>query len=301
MFGILTDPGPDIAPSDYGIVYLNAGGVRHTGPNRMWVESARRWAAQGVPSLRLDLQDIGESEGEQYLDVPSLYLERQVEQVEVAIDSLRKHTGLKRFLAIGLCSGACWAFHAALRNRHVRAAILLNPSLLYWDAGADRRRILRSAASGFTAWGDWSRLIRAGIQRGDMRRSARRMVERLGRKHTENDGHIELGFETMAEAWSTLERTKKRVTLVFREGEALLAEMDAAGQLPGETNSFTRCVLVPNGGHTLRPLWAQKLVHDLIDAEVANVIRAAPPASIGKVTGSWLISAGRSYVSGAKR
>src|SRR5262249_51282548 len=264
------------------VLYLNAGGVRHVGPNRMWVESARRWAAQGVASLRLDLQGIGESEGEQYLDVPSLYENRQVDQIEIAIDSLRRHAGMKRFVAMGLCSGACWAFHAAIRNPHVRAAILLNPSLLYWDPGADRRRILRSLASGFTGWADCSRMVRSGIQRVDMQWAARRVVERLGRRRAKGGGHLRLGFETVAEAWSTFEQTRKRVTLVFREGEELLAEMEASGELPRETNSFVRCVRIPNAGHTFRPLWAQRLVHDIIDAELARMIRVMPPALLAK-------------------
>jgi alpha-beta hydrolase superfamily lysophospholipase len=282
MFGVLAEPGPAIPRSDYCVLYLNAGGVRHTGPNRMWVESARRWAAQGVASLRLDLPGIGESEGEQCIDVPSLYQDRQVDQIEVAIDSLRRHAGMKRFVAIGLCSGACWSFHAAIRNPHVRAAILLNPSLLYWDPGADRRRLLRRVASGFTGWAEWSRMVRSGIQRGDIQRSARRMAERLGRTHTKGGGHLQLGFETVAEAWCTLEQTKKRMTLVFREGEPLLAEMEASGELPRETNSFVRCVRIPNAGHTFRPLWAQRLVHDIIDVELASVIHATPPALLAK-------------------
>jgi alpha-beta hydrolase superfamily lysophospholipase len=280
MFGILAEPGPAVPRSDYCLLYLNAGGVRHTGPNRMWVESARRWAAQGVASLRLDLQGIGESEGGEYLDVPSLYLERLVDQIEIAIDSLRRRAGMKRFVAIGLCSGACWAFHAAIRNPHVRAAILLNPSLLSWDPGADRRRILRSLASGFTGWADCSRMVRSGIHRADIQWAARRVVQRLGRRRTKGGGHLQLGFETVTEAWSTLERTKKRVTLLFREGEELLAEMEASGELPPDTNSFVRCIRVPNAGHTFRPLWAQKLVHGLIDAELASVIRATPPALV---------------------
>jgi pimeloyl-ACP methyl ester carboxylesterase len=278
MFGILAEPEPAMQRSEYGVLYLNAGGVRHTGPNRMWVESARRWAAQGVVSLRLDLQSIGESEGDQYLDIPSLYRECLMEQIEIAMDSLRLHAGVKRFVAIGLCSGACWAFHAAIRNPDVHAAILLNPSLLYWDPEVDRRRILRGVTSGYSQWAEWSRRIRNGIQRRDIKRAARRVAETLGRTRTKEGGYLQLGFATVAQAWSFLEQNQKRVTLVFREGEPLLAEIEAAGQLPAGTNPLVRCVHVPNGGHTFRPLWAQKIVHDLIDVELAAVTGTAPPA-----------------------
>jgi pimeloyl-ACP methyl ester carboxylesterase len=272
MFGILAQPEPPVRQSDYCLLYLNAGPVRHTGPNRMWVESARRWAAQGVASLRFDLTGIGESEGEQYLDVPSLYQDRLMDQIKAAIDSLRG-LGLRRFVAIGLCSGACWALHSAIRYADVRAAIVLNPSLLSWDAGADRRRMLRDAANGFSHWTDLGRKIRGGMQKGEIRRAAHRVAERLGRRQTSKIRYLELGFETPSMAWSGLERDQKRVTLVFREGEPLLAELEAAGQLPLDSNSLVRCVRVPNGGHTFRPLWAQKLVHEIIDAEIAEILR----------------------------
>jgi pimeloyl-ACP methyl ester carboxylesterase len=272
MFGILAEPGAGITRSDYCLLYLNAGGVRHTGPNRMWVESARRWASQGVVSLRFDVQGIGESDGEQCLDVPDLYRDRLMAQIDTALNSLRS-SGIKQFIAIGLCSGACWAFHTALRNPDVGAAILVNPSLLYWEAGADRRRMLRSVANGVSGRANWTKMIRAGMQRGDVRQGMRRMAEAFGRR-TKVSGFLQLGFETVSQAWSSLEQSCKRVTLVFREGEPLLAEMEASAQLPPEGNSFTRCLRVPNGGHTLRPLWAQKLVHDLIDAELSGTIRA---------------------------
>jgi pimeloyl-ACP methyl ester carboxylesterase len=266
MFGILTEPEPGLPRSDFCVLYLNAGGVRHTGPNRMWVESARRWAAQGVTSLRFDLRGIGESDGEPYIDVPGLYKVRLMDQIEAAIDSVRQ-TGVNRFIAIGLCSGACWAFHAAARNPDVHAAILVNPSLLYWDPGADRRRIL-------TGWAEWVRMIQGGIQRGDIRRGVRRIAETFSRTCTGAEAYLQLGFQTMSHAWCSLEQSQKRVTLVFREGEPLLDEMTASGQLPPETNSLARCIRVPNGGHTLRPLWAQKLVHDIIDAELSATVHA---------------------------
>lgn len=279
MFGILSEPDTAVPRNDYCLLYLNAGGVRHTGPNRMWVESARRWAARGVTSLRLDLQGIGESDGEQVIDVPSLYRETFIEQIAIAIERLREYTGATRFGTIGLCSGACWAFHAAARIAEVDSAILVNPSLLWWDASADRRRILGPLAPGFTGWAEWSRVIRGGIERGNFHGAARKITEKFGWTRREGTGYLQLGFRNMDHAWASLERNKKRVTLVFREGEPLLAEMEASRQLPPLKNSWTRLVRIPNGGHTLRPLWAQKIVHDLIDLELEAAIQDGPAAS----------------------
>lgn len=278
MFGILGEPARDLPRGDSCILYLNPGGVRHIGPNRMWVESARRWAGRGVPSLRLDLQGIGESAGELYLDVPSLYRESLMEQIEIAVDALRSRAGVKRFVVIGLCAGACWGFNAAIRNPDVRAAILLNPSLLDWDPGADRRRMLRNMASGPSHWAELAQLIRGSILRGDLKRAALRVAERLGRKRSDRAGYIQMPFETPFEAWPYFERHQKRVTLVFRETEPLLEELQAAGQLPPASNPWVRCVRVPNGGHTFRPLWAQHIAHSVIDAELTNCAGGIQPA-----------------------
>ena len=63
LFGVVAEPRGE-RPEDLCVVFLNAGEVRHIGPNRNWVEHARRWAARGVPSVRVDLEGIGEADGE---------------------------------------------------------------------------------------------------------------------------------------------------------------------------------------------------------------------------------------------
>ena len=295
LFGILTEPPAGTLRATHGLLFLNAGGVRHTGPNRMWVESARRWAAQGVPSLRLDLPGIGESEGPESLDVPSLYREFLIEQIAAAIDSLRRTAGIKRFTVIGLCSGACWGFHAAVRFPAVQSAILINPSLLFWDPEVDRRRILPRFGDGFAGWSDWMKMAATGLRRGGIGRVTQRVAETLRR--TNSDAYIQLGFRNFEQAWTALERGRKRVTLVFREGEPLLAEMETAGQLPPRDGYWARCVRVPNGGHTFRPLWAQKLLHDLIDRELAETIRVSPEPSVLSLISDSAVSPSQSHSS----
>src|SRR6185437_13791620 len=88
MFGILSEPEAEVLEPEWCALLLNAGGTRHIGPNRNWVEAARRWAVRGIPSLRLDLLGIGESDGDPVLNNPALYQDDLVEQVERAMDSL---------------------------------------------------------------------------------------------------------------------------------------------------------------------------------------------------------------------
>src|SRR5579884_4043143 len=63
LAGVLSEP---LGPGAGGLclVLLNAGAIRRMGPNRMWVELARRWAARGVPSLRVDMEGLGDSDGD---------------------------------------------------------------------------------------------------------------------------------------------------------------------------------------------------------------------------------------------
>jgi len=270
LFGILSEPGPDVEPGDLCVLFLNAGAVRHTGPNRMWVEAARRWAAQGVRSLRLDLAGIGESDGAHTLGTELLYRDHMVDQIEVALDSLRDRLGVRRFVLIGLCSGAFWAFQATVRRGDICSAILLNPRLFFWDPEVDRRRLLRRTVSGLSEWKDWRRLANGEVPLERIKQVARIA---LGTFQAANGNqHLQIPPEAMARAWTAIERNQSRVTLIFTEGEPLIHEMAEEGQMPPQ-GSHVRCLRVGNGGHTFRPLWAQMLAHELINSELREVLR----------------------------
>jgi pimeloyl-ACP methyl ester carboxylesterase len=248
----------------------------------MWVEAARRWASRGVTSLRLDLQGIGESDGEQNLDVAGLYQEQLVEQIEIVMDSLRSRLGVRRFVAIGLCSGAFWAFHAAIRNPDIRAAILLNPRLFFWDPEVDRRRILRRTAGLLIDSTDWRRLARGYFSLKSFKRVTRIVLDTVRATQADAGRHFQISPEAMAHAWEALERNQSRLALIFTEGEPLLREMEEEGHLPPPASSRVRCIRIANCGHTFRPLWAQKMAHELIDGELEAILRQSEPNPVAK-------------------
>jgi pimeloyl-ACP methyl ester carboxylesterase len=279
MFGVLSEPPANVPQTGLCILFLNAGAVRHIGPNRMWVEAARRWAARGVPSLRLDLLGIGESDGETHNDVAGLYEIGLVEQVESAMESLRARLGHQRFAAIGLCSGAFYAFHAAIRNPEIRAAVLLNPRLFFWDPEVDRRRMLRSTARGLTDWRHWRSLAQGRVRAALLKRVAEIALERMLSLWTAAGKHPQIEPTAMGRAWSALERNQCQMTMIFGGGEPLLAEMEAEGQLPPKKNPRIRCVRIPNTDHLVCPLWAQKLVHDLVDDEIDAAVHDGEPSA----------------------
>jgi len=266
MCGVISEPRAGVARAGLCVLLLNAGAARHIGPNRMWVEAARRWAAQGIVSVRLDVPGIGESDGERNPDVEGLYRIDVVEQVERAMRALAVRLNHPRFAAVGLCAGAFWAFHAAIRNPEIRAACLLNPRLFFWDPEVDRRRTLRRTAKGLTTLGDWRRIAQGRIRPEKFKQAAEAALERLLRTGSRNAPQIPP--KAMAEAWAALERNQTRMTLIFGENEPLLAEMDEEGQLPPESNARIRTIRVPNTDHTFCPLHAQKRIHELLDREI---------------------------------
>lgn len=269
-FGILARPAkPDSSShSDWCVLFLNPGAGRHVGPNRMWVEAARRWAAKGIASLRLDLAGIGEGDGEQNLDVAGLYSEGLVEQVLETMQDLETRIGAKRYIAIGLCSGAFLAFHTAVRNPSLRAAILFNPRLLFWDPEVDRRRDLRRTSDAIRNSDTWMRLLSGHVK-------AQRFKDAISQ--------VFMGVNALKpaqvpakELYRTLDKIAKqdtRLTMIFTEGEPLLRELDEEGHLPPKdaVHPF-RCVRIENAGHTFRPVWAQKVMHEMMDQEVNEIV-----------------------------
>ncbi len=280
LFGVISEPPPNAQPAGLCVLLLNAGAVRHIGPNRMWVEAARRWAVRGVTSARIDLPGIGESDGERNAGVEGLYRLELVEEVERAMGALAVRLGNPRFAVVGLCSGAFWAFHAAIRNPGIRAALLLNPRLFFWDPEVDRRRVLRRTAKGLGALRDWRRLIQGRISSERFRQLAEAAVGRIRRLNGGSGKILQIPPEPMAKAWAAIERNRTRMTLIFSENEPLLAEMEDEGQLPPEKNPRIRCIRVSHSDHTLCPLHAQKSVHEILDREIEAALCESTPAAI---------------------
>jgi len=237
----------------------------------MWVEAARRWAARGIPVLRMDFNAVGESDGGPLRDVPGLYHGDLMNDIEAALAFLRTRFESPRLVLLGLCSGAHWAFQTALRHREVRAAVLLNPRCFFWDPEIDYRRELRRAVNGVTDSSAWRRLARGAIS-----------PERIGKAVQALTGRIRAGRlgadppqidpVAMARAIETIEKNKSFLTLVFTEGEPLLQEMEEEGHMPADNHPFIQCIRLANCGHTFRPIWSQVRVHEIIDKAIETVL-----------------------------
>ena len=122
LVGVLTEPanaGND-APA---VLCLNAGLLHSAGPFGWYVTLARRMSEQGIASLRFDMSGVGDSPPR--ADGRSK-LQSGVADVAAAMDFLAREHGKRRFVLVGLCSGAILAQQVASFDDRVVGAVLID-------------------------------------------------------------------------------------------------------------------------------------------------------------------------------
>ena len=118
-----------------GILLLNAGATYHVGPNRMYVELARRWAAAGATVIRLDLSGLGDSLAHAGEEAGSVYSRTAVADVGIAVDFLRGELGAASVCAVGLCAGAYHGLKATVAGARIDELVMINPLTFFWKEG----------------------------------------------------------------------------------------------------------------------------------------------------------------------
>jgi pimeloyl-ACP methyl ester carboxylesterase len=124
------------ASSGYGVVMLNGGATYHIGPNRMYVELSRRWAAMGYVVMRLDLAGLGDSDPHPGQPLNQVYPPNALDDVGAAIDFLRVKRGIASVTLAGLCAGAYHALRSAISGLPVDTVLMVNPLTFHWEQGS---------------------------------------------------------------------------------------------------------------------------------------------------------------------
>jgi hypothetical protein len=152
---------------------LNAGAVHHVGPNRLYVELARRLAAAGFTCLRFDAESIGDSVRRLPGRENHPYPGNALTDLRAAIEHMRWEHGASSFVVIGLCSGAHNAFHAGLElaGCGIERIVLINPLTFYWSEGDSietTTRLFDAIAYGKSMRdpGRWLKLLRGDVNFG---------------------------------------------------------------------------------------------------------------------------------------
>jgi pimeloyl-ACP methyl ester carboxylesterase len=290
LLGVLTEP---LHGQAQLCAVLLAGHHHHTGPNRMWVEIARRWAARGVPTLRMDLSPIRDS-GDASTDATARFAPEYVDETCAVLEMLRARGLPTRFVLAGLAAGAYWSMHAALRDERIAAIIMLNPRALIWSeqlhAARHMRRLrgrlphssgLRKALAGEIAprrFVEVSRTLAALAVRTSLDRS-RRMAGSWRGEDSQPD--------PLEGLFDTLRDRGQRGLLVFTGREPLREELAATGlfdRLDRWPNLELRTIGTSVATHMLTPLWLQLEVHELVDGVLDRELEQVAAGAISTAT-----------------
>jgi dienelactone hydrolase len=111
LFGIVTEAGGGARHAGTPtVVCFNTGKSRHIGPSRLWVELARRWAAKGIRTIRVDLSGLGESGAHPGQARDVFYPSEAPTDIE-AVARFVSPDDPSGVVLVGLCSGG---YHAVL-------------------------------------------------------------------------------------------------------------------------------------------------------------------------------------------
>jgi alpha/beta superfamily hydrolase len=268
-FGILARPLDPPSEPPHCAVFLNAGAVRHIGPNRLWTEAARALGASGVPSLRVDLESIGEADGDpaRRATIGDFYDPAFVGQVVSVLDWLEREGVARSFRLVGLCAGAYWAFRAGLGDERIETEVLLNSGALSWHPGIlEEREGRRFGRLLQRRW--WGMLVRREIKPSSVLRLVRlvptalgRLARRLvGRGEASGGSRIELDLDSLP--------PERRVAIAFSGSEPLREELEALGILDRLAAWPGLCLSeLPGADHTLRSTVSQRAARVLIECE----------------------------------
>jgi len=236
---------------------------------------ARRWAARGVPVLRLDLPAIGDSGGDQEAvqDPAARYAPETIEDIRATLDALEANGTGSRFALGGLCSGAYWSFRGALNDPRVIGVLMLNPAVFSWDPSVDKMRDLRA---GLHSTSLWRRALRgeASLARAValLRWSPRALAAIFRRSLARLRGRRGAGDE-LDQAFDSLRDSDTDVLLAFSQREPLHDELIREGRM-GRLEHLSNVTLesLPGVYHGLREIPAQAAGHAALDRALAGLL-----------------------------
>jgi dienelactone hydrolase len=263
LVGIVTDPPADANdPSRPGVILLNAGLLHRIGPNRLYVELARRLATTGLVVLRFDFSGIGDSEARGD-DLP--FEQSAIRETQEAMTFLSETRGVQQFVLAGLCTGAVNAFHTAREDSRAVGAVLLNPlgfnaesrslvhAHLYWEAVSS---VLRSPRR----WlGAISRHLRVRIMLRHLQRVLARR-ESVGALEAEFRSVVERGVALLVLFSSPHDPGMRELELVVGDR---LEQLTGSGHVTFET--------LEDATHTFHSLTHQAMLLDIIDRWIRGV------------------------------
>lgn len=266
IYGVLSEP--------VGIESAAVVGV-WVGPFRRFVEIGRRWAARGVPTVRVDLMGSGESDGQEPHPLTDswMYSSDREPHLPAVLDQLVASRVGTHFIVGGYCAGAYWALQAALSDPRVISAMLINLYAIRFSRAL--------AAERETAWTlervssrAWRRLSHRELTATRVRRGMRKLyagyVRGAAARPLEETQRME-----WARALSDLREREADLLLMLGRNEPLLEEFRRQGLLDhlGRWPNLT-VEQMPGNDHLLWQLESQHQLHHAVDEALERTLAA---------------------------
>ncbi len=283
LVGIITYPietkSDKIFPA---IVLLNAGRVHHVGPNRLHVIMARRLADNGFPVFRFDFSGIGDSTVRED-NLP--FKNSALLETQEAMDYMSRATGNKRFILMGICSGASVSFKTACCDKRVIGAVLINAAghlhnctddalnSYIWNRTSERHywRVL-SFRSLFSAK-KWLKAIAGKVE---YRNRIKLMMGFKLRRLFEHKRKVSSGENNIATDLRLLTERDVSLLHVYSEedkGLDYLKLMLGDEMKVWSSNIKSRVEIIPGADHTFTMLWSKEYLINVVHNWVKRVMQ----------------------------
>ena len=123
LVGVVSTPMEEGKMAPVACLMLNMGANYRVGPHRINVKLARQMANQGVSSIRFDLAGLGDSgppTGSNH------FMTQVVLDVQAAMNLVETMLGIRRFIVIGLCSGAANGMATAMVDPRIVGLLMFD-------------------------------------------------------------------------------------------------------------------------------------------------------------------------------
>ena len=240
----------------------------------------------------MDVGGIGDSAVADGTSENDLYAWHSIDDVRASIDMLANQ-GYRRFVTMGLCSGAYMSFHAGIVDARIKAMVLMNPAALEWQTGRKVERVDGRGGAGFRSTRyyknralrveTWRRLARGDVDtRGIALTLGTRFRERAasGIKRTAlvlGRGHWVMSDS--ARKFVSLAQRDARVLLLFNGEEPMLDEIDRhlGSMMTWLEKRGLFLEVIDDTDHVFAPVWSQEravhLVTDFVDGVAHKGLR----------------------------
>jgi alpha-beta hydrolase superfamily lysophospholipase len=285
--GVISEPTGAVA-APYCLVSVNSGALRHTGPNRLFVEIARRTAASGVPAARFDLPGLGDSEGRAIRSFERTDADDRASlaALKAIYDHLEQLGVGKRFVAAGFSLGGYLTVRATIADSRVCGALSVNPTGFVWT-DKQRQRVFKdliaiAGPDALLAESVPSRLPDALRPPAERLAAARRSLDAMLRRRLARYDllwRIEHRREIagLNDRLDALAGTGTQMLVLLSQEEPLLRMFERskpAAKLARCTNITVE--RLPNDDHLLRPLWIQEIVAERFVSALLEFSSSSP-------------------------